>query len=73
MSEPGVALVDHEDDLARARAREVGRRREPLDDRVDRSLQEEERTGDERGDHDEADEAAPRSATLRLLGGWSWS
>ena len=72
MSEPVSPSWIMNDDLAGARARVVGRGSEPLDDRVDRALQEEERAGDERGDHDEADEAAP-CAPRRFGFSGSWS
>ena len=59
--------MDHEDDLARARARVVGGRREPLDDRLIGPCRKKTRPRRARPRH-EADEAAPGAAPLRLSG-----
>ncbi len=64
----GVALVDHEHDLTGAGALEVLGRLEPVDQRADRALQEEECAHAERDHDDESDQASPRPATPGTLG-----
>ena len=68
MSEPVSPAWMTNIDLADAGARVVRCGREPLDDRVDGPLQEEERAGPERGHDEQPDEASPRAATLGPAG-----